>query len=118
MGGARRLDQLPRNADPIGRLANASFQQIPNAELPADLSDIDGAALVSKGRITRDHKERSKTRQGRRYLLDDAVGEIFLLGIATEVLEWQHDDRRSFRYRRGFGRRPPLDSNAAVVLHR
>jgi hypothetical protein len=92
VGCALGLDQLPGNAHPIGRFTDAPFQQVADAELAADLPDIDGAALVSEGGISGDHKQRPETRQGRRDLLDDAVGEIVLLGIGTEILERQHDD--------------------------
>ena len=50
MGCVLGLDQLPGNAHPVGRLADAPFQQVADA-VAADLSDIDGAALVGKGGI-------------------------------------------------------------------
>jgi hypothetical protein len=56
MGCALGLDQLPGDAHPVGRLADAPFQQIADAELATDLSDIDGAALVGESRVTRDHE--------------------------------------------------------------
>jgi hypothetical protein len=47
--------------------------------------DIDGAALKGKGGVAGNRKQRAETRQGRRDLLDDAVGEILLLGIGAEI---------------------------------
>src|SRR5271168_4413472 len=57
MGGALGLDQLPRNAHPVGRLAHAPFQQIADAELAPDLPNIDGAALVRKGNVKAELRE-------------------------------------------------------------
>src|SRR5262245_61281643 len=51
MGGVHGLDQLPGDAQPIGRLSNTSFEYIADPELAADLSDIYGPALVGKGGI-------------------------------------------------------------------
>ena len=118
MGSALGLDQLPGDAHPVGRLADAPFQQIADAELAADLPDIDGAALVGKGGVAGDHKQRPETRQGRRDFLDDAVGEILLLRIGAEILERQHDDGRVSGTGGGSGNGRASIRHAAFALYR
>jgi hypothetical protein len=116
VGRAGRVDQLPGDPHSICRLAHAAFEQIADAELATDLPDIDGTSLVSEGRVAGDHEQRSEARQGGRDLLDDAVGEILLLGIAAQVLERQHDDRGRFGNRRRIGQWLGLDAHAVVAL--
>ena len=94
MGAARGLDQLTGNADPVAGPADAALEHIAHAEFAADLLDVDGFALVGEGRIARDDEQRLEPRQRGDDLLDHAVGEIFLLGIAAHVLERQYRDRR------------------------
>ena len=94
MRAGRGLDQLAGDAHPVAGLAHAAFEHVAHAELAADLLDVDGLALVGEGRIARDHEQRLEARQRGDDVLDHAVGEIFLLGIAAHVLERQHRDRR------------------------
>jgi len=90
MGTCSGLDQLTGDADPVTGLANAALEHIVHAEFAADLFDIDGFALVGEARIARDHEQRLEPRQRGDDLLDHAIGEIFLLGIAAHVLERQY----------------------------
>ena len=84
------LDQLPGNAKHISCLANAAFQYIAYAKLASDLADVDGPPLVDERRIARDDKKLPDTRKARDEVLDNAVGEVPLIGVARHVLEWQH----------------------------
>src|SRR6516162_5155550 len=56
-------DQLHRDADSLPRFAYAAFEDIAYAQLLADLFDVDGLALVSEGRIARDHREGAPARK-------------------------------------------------------
>ena len=73
---------------------HAAFEHVADAELPGDLPHVDGAALVDEGGIAGDHREGLEAAERGDDVLDDAVGEIFLLGIAAHVLERQHGERR------------------------
>ena len=74
--------------------ADATFQDVTNAQLATDLPDVRRFALVGEGRVARDDEQRFEARQRRDDVLDDAVGEVLLLGIAAHVLERQHRDGR------------------------
>ena len=78
----------------VAGFADAAFEHIAHAEFAPDLPDVWRLALVGEARIARDHEQRRGTRQRRDDVLDDAVGEILLLGIAAHVLERQHGDGR------------------------
>src|ERR1700723_1316099 len=71
-------------------------------------SHVDGLALVSKGGVARDHEGAANARQVARQALRDSIDEIFLLRVAADIGERQHDQR-------GARRRPdPLDRTAAL----
>ncbi len=70
-----------------------------DAELAADVLHLHGAAFVDEGRIPGDHEQVGKARQFGDDLVDHAVAEVFLLGVAAHVGEWQN------RYRRLVGQR-------------
>ena len=82
MPARRRLDQLAGDANARSRFPHTAFQHIAHAEFAPDLFDIDGAALIGKARIARDHEQRFEPRQRGNDVLHHPVGEIFLLGIA------------------------------------
>src|SRR5439155_537520 len=88
------LDELSRDAQAIAAFAQAALEHVANAELAPDLLDVDDLALVGEARIPRDHEQPIDPRQAGDDILDHAVGEILLLGIAAHVLERQHRDRR------------------------
>src|SRR5208282_287594 len=97
MSARRRVDELASDAQPIGRLAYATLEQVAHPELAADLLHVDRAALVGKGRVARDYEQPAHPGERRDDLLHDAVAEILLLGIAAHVLERQHGNRRFVR---------------------
>src|SRR5262245_31928694 len=99
MGTGVRLDELFGDAQAIAALAHAPLEHVANAELAPDLLDVDDLALVGEARIPRDHEQPVDTRQAGDDVLDHAVREIFLVGIAADVLEGQHRDRRLVRQR-------------------
>ena len=81
-----------RDADPATRFAHAAFEHIAHAQFLADFLDVDGLALVGKGRIAGDHREGAPAGEHRDDVLGDAVGEKLLLGIAAEIGERQYRD--------------------------
>ena len=64
-----------------------------DAEIAPDRADVDVLALVGEARVARDHQQAADLRQIGDDVLADAVGEIFLLGVARHVGERQHGDR-------------------------
>src|SRR5262249_49368000 len=83
MRPARRLDELRRDAHAVGCFAHAAFEHISNTKLATDLLHVRRMALVGETRVARDHEQIAKTRQRRNDILDDAVREILLPGVAT-----------------------------------
>ena len=90
MRPARRVEKLGGYPNPVATTAHAAFENIAHTELASDLADVNGAALIGKARIARDHKEPRQPRDRRDELLDDAVDERQLLRIAAQVLERQY----------------------------
>src|SRR5262245_45181294 len=93
------LDQLSSNADSPAAPSNRAFEDVANSELTANPFHIYRLALVGESAVASDHKEPGNTGERGYDLLDHAVGEIFLLGIAAEVLERQNRNRWLFRQR-------------------
>ena len=52
------IDQLPGNPQAFARPANTSLEDIADAQLAADLLDVDSLALVGEARIAGDYEER------------------------------------------------------------
>jgi hypothetical protein len=74
----------------FNRLASAThtaFEQIAYAEFATDLFRIDGFALVSERRISGDDEAIGYARKVSRQIVRDGVDEIFLIGIAAQVLK-------------------------------
>jgi hypothetical protein len=94
MRASQRIDQLSGDAHPRSRLAHRAFEHIAHAELATDLLHVNRLALVGKGRYAGDHEEPADAGERGDDLLDHAVREVFLLGVATHVLKRQHRDRR------------------------
>jgi hypothetical protein len=65
-----------------------------HAEFAADLLHIDGVAFVRKTRIAGDDEQSTNAGERGDDLLDHPVDEIFLLGVAAQIGEGQHCDRR------------------------
>ncbi len=89
----RGIDQLRGNAHTITALAHAALQHVAHAQFAGDALNVDRLALVGERRIARDDEEPAQLRQTSDDVLGNAVGEIFLLGVATHIGERQHGDR-------------------------
>ena len=88
------VDELCRYPEPVGRFPYTALEYIADAELPSRTPHIHGAAFVDEGGIAGDDRERFEPAEGGDDVLNDAVGEIVLLGIAAHVLERQDSERR------------------------
>src|SRR5208282_617011 len=98
-----RVDQLCGDPHALRSAADGAFEHRPHTKLAADGADVDRAALVSEARVARDYRQAGNLRQVGDDVFGDAVGEIFLLGIAGHVGEWQNGDRRRRAVRLRFG---------------
>ena len=76
------VDQLRVHPNLIASAPHAPFEDIADAELTADLSRVDGFALVGKCRIPGDHKAPGNARKVGGEIFGDAVGEVFLVRVA------------------------------------
>src|SRR5215813_3585927 len=88
------IDQLAGDSNLVGGFAHAALEHVAHAQFVRDLADVDRLTLVGKGRIAGDDEEPALAGQSGDDVLGEAVGEIFLLGIAADVLKRQHSDRR------------------------
>ena len=73
-------------------LAHRAFEHVTDAELDADSLHVDRVALVGEARVAGDHEKPADAAERGDDLLDHAVGEIFLLGVAGEIGEGQYRD--------------------------
>ena len=85
-----RVKQLRGYADAVSSLANRALQHIHDAKFFADLLHVHRPTLVSEARISGDDKERANARQRGDDLLNHAIDEISLLGVAAHIREGQH----------------------------
>src|SRR5262245_17802795 len=97
MGRGRGIDKLPGNSDSIGRFPHTAFEKVPHAQLAARLRHVHRPAFVREARIARDHKQPAETRQSGNDVLDHPISRVLLLGIATQVRERKHCNRRLVR---------------------
>src|SRR5579863_585012 len=88
------IDELPCNPQLRTALSHAAFEHIAHAQLTSDPPDVDWLALVGERRIPRDDEQRLEARQRGNDVFDEAVGKIVLRGIAAQIREGQHRDRR------------------------
>jgi hypothetical protein len=93
------LDQLRCDANPVVRLADRALEHIAHAQFAAYPLHLDSLALVGEARIASDYEEPADAGQAGDNVLDHAVGEIFLLGVAAHVLERQDRQRGLVRER-------------------
>ena len=84
---------MRRDAQPIAALSHAALEHVADAQLAADLLDVDGAPLIGENRIAGRDEEPADQAQRRDDLLDHAVGEKLEFRIAGHVVERQRRDR-------------------------
>ena len=86
------VDQLRGDAKPIACFADASFEHVAHAQLPGHLPDVWRSSFVLKRRIAGDYKKRTDAGQAGDNVPGNAVGKVFLVRIARQVVEWQNGD--------------------------
>ena len=101
MRAGGRIDQLTRYPDAIAGFPNAPLKNIPDPQIPSHLLDIDSSALERETGVPSDHEKLFVSRKGGDDFFDHSIGEVFLLRIASHVLERQHRDGRFVGEREG-----------------
>src|SRR5215831_7173853 len=91
------LDELACDTDLAASLSDTAFERVADAQLSSDLLDVNSLSLVGEARIAGDDKKRFEARERGDDVLHHAICEVFLLGIARHVLEWQHGNGRLVR---------------------
>src|SRR5262245_65813242 len=94
MGAGHGVGELCRDAYPRSLPANAALQDVAHAEIAAYLAHVDALALVLERGIAGDHEQLGEPRQLGNDILGDAVAEVVLALVATNVLERKHSYRR------------------------
>src|SRR6185436_1532591 len=97
MRAGARVDELRVDPDGVAHPADASLQHIADTQLAADLPGIDGPALERERRVPGDDEAPGNARQIAGQVLGDAIGEVVLARIATQVAERQHHDGKTWR---------------------
>ena len=77
-----RIDELDINPQTLVRPPGAAFENIFDAQIAGDLTNVRGLALVGEGRVPGDDEEAGHIRQIRDDVLGQPVSEELLLGIA------------------------------------
>lgn len=90
------LDELRRDAHPVGFTAHTALQNIVHAQLLPDLANVLFGLLVSQRRRPGDHAQllRPQTTELRNHLLSQTVAEVILRRVGVEILkgqDGQHD---------------------------
>ena len=93
------VDQLSGDTDAARGLSDAALEDVAHAEFAADLLHVDRPALVGEARVAGDDEDPLDARQAGDDVFDHAVGEVVLLGVATQVGEGQYCDGRFVRQR-------------------
>ena len=84
-----RIDELRVDALLVAGAADTALEDVANAEFGGNLGWLYSLVLVGEGGIARDDKEPGKTRQLRRQVLGDAIGEVTLLFVLAEIVKRQ-----------------------------
>ena len=88
------IDQLRSDPYAVAVLAHAALQHIAHAQFAGHALHVNRFSLVGERRIASDDKKPVEFRQTRDDVFGNTVGEVFLLGVAAHVREWQHGNRR------------------------
>ena len=88
-----RIDELHVDANLVGGLLHAAFENGRDAELLRNCFQIFRLALVSRGGSARDHFQVGDARKLRQDFILNAVGEVSGTLVVTQIFERQHRNR-------------------------
>ena len=93
MSSGYGIDQLRGDAQARTGPSYAASEQIAYPQVASNIAHVGRLALVLEAGITGDDEQFAEPRQRHRDILHDAICEILLLRVGTEVLERQHGNR-------------------------
>lgn len=88
------LDQFAGQSHAVSEAPDAAVQDVAHAKLPCDAAHVRAPVAVMEARIAGDDEEPAILRQRRHDVFRDALGKVVFVGIARQVAEGQHRDRR------------------------
>src|SRR5581483_3106565 len=94
------VNQLRGYSHTAASATHATFENIPNPKLVANLLDVSGFPFVSETGISRDDEQGLEARERGDDVFHYAIIKILLFGIAGHVLERQDRDGRLIGQRR------------------
>jgi hypothetical protein len=97
MRTCRRINELRSDTHAIVGAADATFKDIPHPKFATNLPDIGRFALVLEARVAGDDEQLGEPGELRYNVLRDAVAEVILVGVATQVCEGKDRYRRFVR---------------------
>src|SRR6516165_2131985 len=118
------IDKLAADAHPLPGPAHAAFEDIADTKLATDFLWVGGFSFVGECGIASNDEKPAPFRQRRDDVLSNAVDEIFLLGIPTDIVKRKDGDRGPVgqrpwrRVRRDRWSVGPLYEKSAIGAHR
>ena len=94
VGACGSVNKLRPDANAIADRLQATRENIPHAQIGADLADVHGLALVNVGRVACDDENLVRLGQVGDDVLCYPVSDPFPFGIIAEVVERQDGNRR------------------------
>jgi hypothetical protein len=86
------IDKLSADPHPLAGPSDVTFEHITYAEFAPNLLYVDEFTLERKCSAVRDHEGTGKSRQLGRNVLGQAIDEIVLLRITTDIRKRQYDN--------------------------
>src|SRR5262249_2994666 len=83
----RTINQLSGDPHAIGSFAHAAFEQVANAELAPNLLDVLLSSFEARDRGARSYLKTVNVRELGNNFFGDAIDEVLILRIGTEILE-------------------------------
>jgi hypothetical protein len=93
MAAGHGIDQLGIDPHLIAGAPHAALQHVADAELLGDLLDLHGRSFVSEHRVPCDDEQTGILGQIGDQIVRHSIHEIFLCGIAVQIVERQHRER-------------------------
>jgi hypothetical protein len=93
----RSVNELDVDAHAARGPLHASFEDVSNVQVPADLLHVDRLAFVSEGGVARDDIRIGNTGEIGRQAFRHSVHEIFMFRVAAQIDERQHHHRQPRR---------------------
>jgi len=92
MESVRDVDELGHDEQPVAVPANAAFQHGSHVQRLADLPDVAGLSLEREGGRAGHDAQIADPGERSDQLLGQAIAEVLLLGVRTQVHEGEHRD--------------------------